>query len=359
MTKMKKDKPVAELNDTIIDKLKKSCITEISNVKKSEDLEKVKLKYFSRKGKIRELFQKLPSLSIEKRKMFGEKLNRLSNELNSVLEKKIVEIQSINKTIEPAKSQLLLSSLPGVSLPYGNLHPLQKVFNEIIQIFTSLGFSVELGPEIESEDYNFTKLNFPEYHPARDMQDTFYVSLPKSDKGNFLLRTHTSPVQIRLMLSQKPPIKAIMPGRVYRHDNLDVSHQFNFHQVEGLVVDKSIKLSDLKGTLNYFVKSMFGKNVNARFRQSYFPFTEPSLEVDIQCLTCGGKGCSVCKNSGYLEIIGCGMVHPEVLNNVGYGYEEYTGFAFGLGVERVAMLRYRINDIRLFYENDLRFLKQF
>ncbi|MFN3550517.1 MAG: phenylalanine--tRNA ligase subunit alpha, partial [Endomicrobiia bacterium] len=250
-------------------------------------------------------------------------------------------------------------SLPSVNFQIGKIHPLQKVYDDIIEIFSYLGFDIQQGPEIEFEDYNFTLLNIPEDHPARDMQDTLYLDLPATEKGKVLLRTHTSPVQIRLMLSKKPPIKSIMPGRVFRNENLDATHSFNFHQVEGLVVDKNIKLSDLKGILTYFVRLMFDEDIVCKFRQSYFPFTEPSLELDIQCLVCKGSGCSVCKYSGFVEILGCGMVHPQVLYNVGLGYEEYTGFAFGLGVERVTMLKYRIDNMRLFYENDLRFIKQF
>jgi phenylalanyl-tRNA synthetase alpha chain len=341
----------------ILQQLKERCLKEIESSNSIDDLENIKIKYFGRKGEIKLLFEELKKMPSEERKEVGAILNEINKELRLLLENKIEKLKE--NSVEYQKYSILEKSLPGVSLPLGNIHPLQKIYNEIIEIFLYLGFSVEEGPEIEFEDYNFTMLNIPYDHPARDMQDTLYLDLPVSDKGKILLRTHTSPVQIRVMLSKKPPIKSIMPGRVYRHENLDASHLFNFHQVEGLAVDKGIRISDLKGVLTFFARLMFGKDVLIRFRPSYFPFTEPSLEMDIQCLVCKGRGCSVCKNTGFVEILGCGMVHPQVLYNVGLGYEDYTGFAFGLGVERVAMLKYRIDDIRVFYTNDLRFLRQF
>ncbi len=348
-----------QLDNITITKIKKEFLSEFAKVSTLEQIEELRLKYFGRKGIIKSLFKQLSDLPLEKRKFLGEQLNTISKELSSMIEEKRTQLNLQVQQQTDIKLTKLYRSLPGVSFLCGNLHPLQKVLNEIIYVFVSLGYKVEYGPEIESEDYNFTKLNIPEDHPARDMQDTLYLELPSERNNKMLLRTHTSPVQIRVLLANKPPIKIIAPGRVYRHDNVDASHLFNFHQVEGLVVDKGIKLSDLKGTLNYFIKSIFGSETVARFRQSYFPFTEPSLEVDIKCISCKGSGCALCKNSGYLEVLGCGMVHPEVLNNVGYGYEEYTGFAFGLGVERIAMLKYGITDMRLFFSNDLRFLKQF
>lgn len=347
-----------QLNKEKIFQIKQQCLTELKRAKSLEDIENVRIQYLGRKGIIKNLFEQIKSLSIEERKIIGQLLNNVREEIEQSLQQKINRLKSKIEKAETKKDVLELS-LPGVNFPLGKIHPLQKVYNEIIEIFVQLGFEIKYGPEIEYEDYNFTMLNIPEDHPARDMQDTLYLSLPETDKGKVLLRTHTSPVQIRVMLNEQPPIKAIMPGRVYRHENLDASHLFNFHQIEGLMVDKGVKLSDLKGVLTYFVKSFFGKEINSRFRQSYFPFTEPSLEMDIQCLVCKGQGCSVCKNTGFVEVLGCGMVHPQVLSNVGFGYEEYTGFAFGLGVERIAMLKYRIDDIRLFYENDLRFINQF
>jgi len=345
------------LSKEILQQLKERCLKEIESSNSIDDLENIKIKYFGRKGEIKLLFEELKKMPSEEKKEVGAILNEINKELRLLLENKIEKLKE--NSVKYQKYSILEKSLPGVSLPLGNIHPLQKIYNEIIEIFLYLGFSVEEGPEIEFEDYNFTILNIPYDHPARDMQDTLYLDLPVSDKGKILLRTHTSPVQIRVMLSKKTPIKSIMPGRVYRHENLDASHLFNFHQVEGLAVDKGIRISDLKGVLTFFARLMFGKDVLIRFRPSYFPFTEPSLEMDIQCLVCKGKGCSVCKNTGFVEILGCGMVHPQVLYNVGLGYEDYTGFAFGLGVERVAMLKYRIDDIRLFYTNDLRFLRQF
>jgi phenylalanyl-tRNA synthetase alpha chain len=345
------------LSKEILQQLKERCLKEIESSNSIDDLENVKIKYFGRKGEIKLLFEELKKMPSEEKKEVGAILNEINKEVRLLLENKIEKLKE--NSVKYQKYSILEKSLPGVSLPLGNIHPLQKIYNEIIEIFLYLGFSVEEGPEIEFEDYNFTMLNIPYDHPARDMQDTLYLDLPVSDKGKILLRTHTSPVQIRVMLSKKPPIKSIMPGRVYRHENLDASHLFNFHQVEGLAVDKGIRISDLKGVLTFFARLMFGKDVLIRFRPSYFPFTEPSLEMDIQCLVCKGKGCSVCKNTGFVEILGCGMVHPQVLYNVGLGYEDYTGFAFGLGVERVAMLKYRIDDIRLFYTNDLRFIRQF
>ncbi len=345
------------LSKEILQQLKERCLKEIESSNSIDDLENIKIKYFGRKGEIKLLFEELKKMPSEEKKEVGAILNEINKEVRLLLENKIEKLKE--NSVKYQKYSILEKSLPGVSLPLGNIHPLQKIYNEIIEIFLYLGFSVEEGPEIEFEDYNFTMLNIPYDHPARDMQDTLYLDLPVSEKGKVLLRTHTSPVQIRVMLSKKPPIKSIMPGRVYRHENLDASHLFNFHQVEGLAVEKGIRISDLKGVLTFFARLMFCKDVLIRFRPSYFPFTEPSLEMDIQCLVCKGKGCSVCKNTGFVEILGCGMVHPQVLYNLGLGYEDYTGFAFGLGVERVAMLKYRIDDIRLFYTNDLRFLRQF
>lgn len=347
-----------KLSEELIEQIKQQFLDDIKNVDSLEKLEVLKTNYLGRKGKIRGLFQQLKGISIvEERRKYGEILNSIVLEFENVIEKESAKFKKENN--KEKKFSKLEKSLPGISFQVGKIHPLQKVYNEIIDVFLYLGFDIQQGPEIEFEDYNFTMLNIPYDHPARDMQDTLYLDLPKTEKGKILLRTHTSPVQIRLMLSKKPPIKSIMPGRVFRHENLDATHSFNFHQIEGLMVDKGVRLSDLKGTLTYFAKLMFGEDIVCKFRQSYFPFTEPSLEVDIQCLVCKGSGCSVCKNTGFVEILGCGMVHPKVLYNVGLGYEEYTGFAFGLGVERVAMLKYRIDNMRLFYENDIRFIRQF
>lgn len=346
------------LNEEYISSIKEQCLKEIEEANSLDELEIIKVKYLGRKGIIKKIFEEFPNLDLEKRKKLGELLNSSLKDINESLNNKIEKFKVISYQ-KPSDFNKLEQTLPGVNFFLGKIHPLNKVYKEIIDVFLRLGFSIAEGPEIEKEDYNFTMLNIPFDHPARDMQDTLYLDLEDSTRQKLLLRTHTSPVQIRVMLSKKPPIKSIMPGRVYRHENLDASHLFNFHQVEGLMVDKGVKLSDLKGVLTYFVKNIFGKDIESRFRQSYFPFTEPSLEMDIQCLVCKGKGCSVCKNSGFLEVLGCGMVHPQVLINVDIDPNKYTGFAFGLGVERIAMLKYKIDDIRLFYENDLRFITQF
>ncbi|MCX7910074.1 MAG: phenylalanine--tRNA ligase subunit alpha [Endomicrobia bacterium] len=348
---------MSNINEKHISELRQQCLKEIEEATSLAELNTIKTKYLGRKGLIRQLFEELPNLSLKERREIGELLNRTVEEVENKLNQKLEEFKNvlIHKEHNFSKLELTLS---GNKFYVGKIHPLNKVYYEIIQIFLNLGFSIEEGPEVEKEEYNFTLLNIPYDHPARDMQDTLYLDL-KDSSEKLLLRTHTSPVQIRVMLSKKPPIKSIMPGRVYRHENLDPSHLFNFHQVEGLMVDRGVRLSDLKGVLTYFVKNMFGSDIESRFRQSYFPFTEPSLEMDIQCLVCKGKGCSVCKNSGFVEVLGCGMVHPQVLENVGIDSEAYTGFAFGLGVERIAMLKYRIDDIRLFYENDYRFINQF
>lgn len=346
-----------KLNREVFDEIKKQCLEELKTVHTLEKINEVRTKYLGKKGKLKKLISDISILPIEERKSIGEIYNRIVSELEEEIQKKIQSVKL--EKIESYQFNKLELTLPAVKFSVGKKHPLQQVYDEIKEIFVSLGFDIEEGPEIEFEDYNFTMLNIPFDHPARDMQDTLYLSLPETDKGRLLLRTHTSPVQIRVMLNKKPPIKAIMPGRVYRHESIDVSHLFNFHQVEGLMVDKNVSLPHLKGVLIYFVKSMFGEDIEFRFRQSYFPFTEPSLEMDIQCLVCRGKGCILCKNSGFLEVLGCGMVHPQVLQNVGIDYEEYSGFAFGLGIERIAMLKFRIDDIRLFYENDIRFIAQF
>lgn len=349
---------MSNLNEEYINIVKQQCLKEIEEADSLEKLEAIRVKYLGRKGTIKRFFEELSNLDLDIRKKIGELLNNSLREINENLNDKITKLKVSSIQNQSGFNNLDLT-LPGVDFLFGKKHPLIKVYSEIIDIFLKLGFGIEEGPEVEKEDYNFTMLNIPFDHPARDMQDTLYLYPDEHTKEKLLLRTHTSPVQIRVMLSKKPPIKSIMPGRVYRHENLDASHLFNFHQVEGLMVDKGVRLSDLKGVLTYFVKNIFGDDIETRFRQSYFPFTEPSLEMDIQCLVCRGKGCSVCKNSGFVEVLGCGMVHPQVLINVDIDPNRYTGFAFGLGVERIAMLKYRIDDIRLFYENDLRFIRQF
>jgi len=315
-----------------------------------ETLENFRLKYISRKGAITELFEELKKVSVEEKK----KLGKVLNELKQSAEGKFAALQQSLEEAQTSTTEIDLT-LPVIPNEIGNLHPLTLTKNRIIEIFEHLGFNVADGPEIEDDWHNFSALNFPDNHPAREMQDTFFIE----KNPDVLLRTHTSNVQIRMMKNQKPPIRAIMPGRVYRNEAISARAHCFFHQVEGLYVDKNVGFADLKQTLYHFAKEMYGKDIKIRFRPSYFPFTEPSAEIDISCLICKGKGCNVCKYSGWVEIAGSGMVHPNVLRNCGIDPEEYTGFAFGMGIERVTMLRYQVNDLRLYSENDIRFLKQF
>ena len=334
-----------------IDELRNRVESEISSLKTFEDLKRVKASLLGRKGLFSEYLDALRLLEREEKKVFGKEINSLK----AITEGRLRELESFYIEDEKRKQDDLSRidfTMPGKIPVLGKKHPITQTFEEIIRIFSSLGFSVAEGPDIELEYYNFEALNIPKDHPARDMQDTFYI------KPGIVLRTHTSPVQIRTMESQLPPVKIIAPGSVYRCDN-DISHTPMFHQVEGLMVDKRVRFSDLKGILTIFVHEIFGENTPLRFRPSYFPFTEPSAEVDIGCVICDGDGCRVCKETGWLEILGSGMVHPQVLRIVGYDPEEVTGFAFGMGVERIAMLKFGIDDIRQFYYNDIRFLSQF
>ncbi|MEJ1239067.1 phenylalanine--tRNA ligase subunit alpha [Chryseolinea sp. T2] len=317
-------------------------------------VESFRLKFVSKKGLIGELFEELKKVPGEQKKAVGKVLN----ELKQAAESKLASLTAESEESESTIPQVDLT-LP-VSPDIGNLHPLSLTRYRIIEIFERLGFNVADGPEIEDDWHNFSALNFPENHPAREMQDTFFVK--KRGDGSdqdILLRTHTSNVQIRLMEKQKPPIRAIMPGRVYRNEAISARAHCFFHQVEGLYVDRNVGFADLKQTLYHFAKEMYGKDIDIRFRPSYFPFTEPSAEIDITCLICKGAGCNVCKYSGWVEIAGSGMVHPNVLRNCNIDPDEFTGFAFGMGIERVTMLKYQINDLRLYSENDVRFLKQF
>lgn len=325
---------------------------EINNVNSSGGLEQFRLKYLGRKGIVAQLTAAIPTLPQSERAAFGQKVNALKNKLSLLLEEKQKGSIADSSNGESASFDM---GMPGIAQELGHLHPLTQVTEEICGIFNRMGFSVVEGPEIESEYNNFTGLNIPLEHPSREAFDTFYLK----DYSKMLLRSHTSPVQVRAMKDSKPPLAIIVPGRVYRPDAVDASHSFMFHQVEGFMVDKGIKFSDLKGTLAEFAKAIFGKDIKMRFRPHFFPFTEPSAEVDISCIICKGLGCSVCGRKGWLEILGSGMIHPNVFKHVGINPKEYTGFAFGMGVERIAMLKYGINDIRLFFENDLRFLKQF
>src|SRR6187551_118927 len=318
-------------------------------------VENFRLKYISKKGAITELFEEMKTMPVEVKKNVG----KILNQLKQTAEAKLVEMNQQVETSSVSKVDIDLS-LPPVSNKIGNLHPLALTKLRIIEIFERLGFNVADGPEVEDDWHNFSALNFPENHPAREMQDTFFVE-KKSDtnKEEMLLRTHTSNVQIRMMQKQKPPMRAIMPGRVYRNEAISARAHCFFHQVEGLYVDKNVSFADLKQTILHFAKEMYGKDTKIRLRPSYFPFTEPSAEIDVSCFICGSKGCNICKYSGWVEIAGAGMVHPNVLRNCGIDPEEYTGFAFGMGIERITMLRYQINDLRLFSENDVRFLRQF
>ncbi|MBI2160324.1 MAG: phenylalanine--tRNA ligase subunit alpha [Candidatus Rokubacteria bacterium] len=324
----------------------------VAAAKSSADLEQVRVRFLGRQGVLTQLLRSLGGLAPEERPAVGAAANEAKRELEGLLEARLAGALEAERRAERARGRLDLT-LPGRRPPRGALHPLTRVHDEIIAIFAGLGFSVVEGPEIETDYYNFEALNIPRDHPARDMQDTLYLS------ESTLLRTHTSPVQIRAMQAQRPPVRIIVPGKVYRRDVADMSHSPMFHQVEGLAVDRNITMGDLKGTLELFAREMFGRGSRIRFRPSFFPFTEPSAEVDVLCFVCRGDGCRLCKQGGWLEILGSGMVHPNVLKNVGYDPEEVTGWAFGMGIERIAMLKYGIDDLRLFFENDVRFLRQF
>lgn len=336
----------------------KSLLNEVNEFAENgkQALENFRMKFISRKGVVSELFEELKRVPSEQKKTVGKVLNQLKQ----AAETKLAELTEKLESAPQAGAEIDLT-LPPIPNQIGNLHPLTLTRYRIIEIFERLGFNVADGPEVEDDWHNFSALNFPENHPAREMQDTFFIEKKDSTKGgqDILLRTHTSNVQIRMMQNQKPPIRAIMPGRVYRNEAISARAHCFFHQVEGLYVDRNVGFADLKQTLYHFAKEMYGKDTKIRFRPSFFPFTEPSAEIDISCLICKGAGCNVCKHSGWVEIAGSGMVHPNVLKNCGIDPEEFTGFAFGMGIERVTMLRYQINDLRLFSENDVRFLRQF
>ncbi len=317
-----------------------------------ETLEKIRVEYLGKKGRLTAVLKGMGKLSSEERPVIGA----MANDIRAFLEKEIDERKSeIAKKMRDIKlkAETIDVTMPGKTAPMGKLHPLSQVMNEIKDIFIGMGFEIAEGPDVEYDYYNFEALNIPKNHPARDTQDTFYI------EDNIVLRTQTSPIQVRVMEKQKPPIRVIAPGRVYRSDAVDATHSPVFHQIEGLVVDKGITMADLKGTLEIFIKELYGKESKVRFRPHHFPFTEPSAELDVSCFVCGGEGCRVCKGEGWIELLGCGMVHPKVLAGCGIDPEVYSGFAFGLGLERVAMRRYDIDDMRLFFENDLRFLRQF
>ena len=333
----------------IIEKLRATALEELA---KSDDIEALRIKYLGKKGELTALLRGMGSVSPEERPKIGQLVNEVRETIESAIEEKKTELAS--KALEmKLKAQTIDVTVPGKEIPVGRRHPLAQTEKTMRDVFVGLGFTVAEGPEVEYDYYNFEALNLPKNHPARDTQDTFYIT------DNILLRSQTSPVQVRVMEKQKPPIRIISPGRVYRADPADASHSPIFHQLEGLCVDRGITMSDLKGVLELFAKKMFGENTRVRFRPHHFPFTEPSAEVDVSCFVCGGKGCRLCKGEGWIEILGAGMVHPFVLSNCDIDPEVYSGFAFGVGIERVAMITLGIDDMRLLYENDERFLSQF
>lgn len=346
---------------TIIEQEAQKTITQADS---PEALEALRVKYLGRQGLVAQITGSIPAVPAQQRPEFGKKANILKNNIGRLLESRAQQL----KEQKAAQAERFDFTLPGILPESGKTHPITQAINEICAIFTKMGFVVAEGPEAETEYNNFTGLNIPLEHPSRDAFDTFYLKT-EPGKERLLLRSHTSPVQIRVMKTYKPPLAVIVPGKVYRPDATDASHSFMFHQVEGFLVDDNIRFSDLKGVLAVFLKKLFGERIKTRFRPHFFPFTEPSAEVDISCIICTGRPssvvrrptqrCSVCGGKGWLEIMGCGMIHPNVFANVGYPKDRYTGFAFGMGVDRIAMLKYGITDIRLFYENDLRFLKQF
>jgi phenylalanyl-tRNA synthetase alpha chain len=328
------------------------ALAEVAGARSTSDLEQVRVRVLGRSGQLTTLLRSLGSIPAAERPRIGEQTNQAKASVEVAIAARLEGLKAEERrvTLQADRPDL---TLPGRRPDPGPVHPITRVTEEIIEVFEGLGFSVAEGPEVESDYYNFAALNFPDDHPARDMQDTFHVG------PDALLRTHTSPVQIRTMKAQRPPVRIICLGKVYRRDILDATHSPMFHQVEGLAVDKHITMADLKATLQLFAREMFGPRSTVRFRPSFFPFTEPSAEVDVRCFKCGGDGCRFCRASGWLEILGSGMVHPNVLRNVGYDPEEVTGWAFGMGIDRIALLKYEIDDIRLFFDNDLRFLQQF
>ena len=332
--------------------IKENAFNELSTADNSAKLEEIRVKYLGKKGELTTILRSMGGLSKEERPLVGKLVNEVKNEVENKIEEKVKLIKEQEKNAKLA-SEVIDISLPGKKNNVGKRHPLDLTLESMKDIFISMGFTVEEGPEVELDYYNFEALNIPKNHPARSEQDTFYIN------DNLVLRTQTSPVQIRVMENQAPPIKMIAPGKVYRSDAVDATHSPIFYQMEGLVIDKGVTFADLKGTLELFAKKMFGDKVKTKFRPHHFPFTEPSAEMDATCFVCEGKGCRVCKNSGWIELLGCGMVHPQVLRNCGIDPEVYSGFAFGFGVDRMVMLKYGIDDIRLLYESDMRFLDQF
>jgi len=313
------------------------------------ELDQIRIKYLGRKGLIANLFAQMGTVSEDARPQMGQILNKLKIDIATEID----GLRSVDLESGSGANSNIDYTLPGDPIPVGSIHPLTQVMEEIKSVFIRIGFSIAYGPEIDTDFYNFEALNIPKHHPARDMQDTFYIT------DNVLLRTHTSDTQIHFMENNDPPVRIIAPGRVYRNEDVSARSYCLFHQIEGLYVDAGVTFAELKGTLDYFARELFGQNVKTRFRPSYFPFTEPSAEMDVSCIFCKAKGCSICKKTGWLEILGCGMVDPEVYKSVNYDLQKWTGFAFGMGIERIAMLKYGVQDIRLFYCGDIRFLRQF
>lgn len=333
-----------------LEAIRKNALQELEAAQ--DNLDEIRVKYLGKKGELTAILKQMGKLSAEERPVIGQLANDVRACIEDELARRIAELKAA-ATQKKLQLETLDVTMPGKRHELGAKHPLSIVLDEIKEIFIGMGFDIVEGPEVEYDYYNFEALNIPKDHPARDTQDTFYID------ENIVLRTQTSPVQVRVMEKQKPPIRVISPGRVYRSDAVDATHSPLFHQIEGLVVDKGITFADLKGTLEIFVKRLYGEDSVVRFRPHHFPFTEPSAEVDVQCFNCHGEGCRLCKGEGWIEILGCGMVHPKVLSNCGIDPEVYSGFALGMGLERVVMRRYNIDDLRLFYENDVRFLKQF
>ena len=336
-----------------IEQIRQNAASEITNVKDAKELNDIRVKYLGKKGELTAVLRGMGALSAEERPVIGSLVNVVRDELEKLISEKeeYYKQEELNRKLETEKIDI---SLPATKVKRGSKHPLNRIIEEVEDLFVSMGYDVADGPELETDEYCFERLNLPKGHPARDMQDSFYVT------PEYLLRTQTSAVQARVMMAneEKKPIRVICPGKVYRRDD-DATHSHQFAQVEGLVIDKNISLADLKGTLEVFMKKMLGENTELRFRPSYFPFTEPSYEVDVTCFKCGGKGCNLCKQTGWIELLGSGIVHPNVLKMNGYDPEEYTGFAFGVGLDRLAMFKYGITDIRLLYQNDVRFLNEF
>ncbi len=335
-----------------IEQIKKNALEELARIGDLVSLDGLRVKYLGKKGELTAILKQMGALSAEERPVIGQLANEIRGDIEARIEQFAAELKEKERE-RALTAERIDVTMPGERHGIGKKHPLNAVLDEVTEIFLGMGFSVSEGPEVEYDYYNFEALNLPQDHPARDTQDTFYIA------DNIMLRTSTSPVQVRTMEKKKPPIRIIAPGRVYRSDAVDANHSPLFHQIEGLVVDKGITMADLKGTLDTLAKALYGKDVVTRFRPHHFPFTEPSAEVDIMCFSCQGAGCRLCKGEGWIEILGCGMVHPKVLSICGIDPEEYSGFAFGIGLERIVMRRYNIDDLRLLYENDVRFLGQF